>query len=196
VHLNIDIHNLVRTQSIAFSESVCMYVHTIPMNHFWTVLVCSYIFTSQFVIRVLCRAGSCVIKQSETLQKIGLGGGHQGDQIGRIYTHWVIVYGQCFETYWSSPNFFQGNNSVWKLSKMSWATFWAIFSRTHLVTLVVTNVNRNRCFKTCVWTSKFLSLQIVKLIWFSSVSLLWQFTELQILKDYCKKYLTRQFTNC
>jgi hypothetical protein len=54
---------------------------------------------------VLCRADSCVIKQSETLQKIGLGGGHQGDQIGRISIRWAIVYGQCFEIYRSSPNF-------------------------------------------------------------------------------------------
>jgi hypothetical protein len=30
----------------------------------------------------------------------------QGDQIGRIFAHWAIVYfGQCFENYSSSANF-------------------------------------------------------------------------------------------
>jgi hypothetical protein len=34
------------------------------------------------------------------------GCGKQGDQIGRIFDHWVIVYfGQLFENYHSSPTF-------------------------------------------------------------------------------------------
>jgi hypothetical protein len=44
-----------------------------------------------------------------------------------------------FKTYRSSTNFeanfFHGKVFVLTLTKMGWATFWAIFSRTYLVTL-------------------------------------------------------------
>jgi hypothetical protein len=63
----------------------------------------------------------------------------QGDQIGRICAYWAYVYyGQFFDNYRSSANFwafFHGTNYTSILAKIGWATFWAILSRTHLVTL-------------------------------------------------------------
>jgi hypothetical protein len=68
---------------------------------------------------------------------------NQGDQIGRIFAQRAIgYYGQFFsENYRSGPHFLstfsKSNDYVLILTKMGWATFWAIFSQTHLVTLVV-----------------------------------------------------------
>jgi hypothetical protein len=66
----------------------------------------------------------------------------QGDQIGRIFAQWVIVYfGQLLENYRSIPHV-SGYFIPWISlgihfdKKTGWATFWAIFSQTHLVTLV------------------------------------------------------------
>jgi hypothetical protein len=47
---------------------------------------------------------------------------------------------QFFENYRSSQHYIQGYFSPWLkgyafLSKIDWATFWAIFSQTHQVTL-------------------------------------------------------------
>jgi hypothetical protein len=63
----------------------------------------------------------------------------QGDQIGIFFAHWEIVsFGQFCENYKSSPNFwanfFRRKSNLDK--KMGWATFWAIFAQTHLVTLI------------------------------------------------------------
>jgi hypothetical protein len=64
----------------------------------------------------------------------------QGDQIGRIFTQWAIVYFGLLLITEVALNFGQlfwySNNFVLKVTKMSLATFWAIFSQTHLVTLL------------------------------------------------------------
>jgi hypothetical protein len=65
----------------------------------------------------------------------------QGDQIGRIFAQWAIVsFGQFF---WKITElshilcyFFLSINCVLNLTKMRWATFWAIFKQTHLVALL------------------------------------------------------------
>jgi hypothetical protein len=65
----------------------------------------------------------------------------QGDQIGRILAHWVGFYfGQVFKNYIRSPHFGLLLCVVKALNyfrqKVGWALFWAIFSQTHLVTLL------------------------------------------------------------
>jgi hypothetical protein len=69
---------------------------------------------------------------------------NQGDQIGRIFAHWaLVVFGQLFENYRSSPYFWaifpRKKLCIDFNKKWVWATFWAIFSQTHLVTLVSTH---------------------------------------------------------
>jgi hypothetical protein len=61
----------------------------------------------------------------------------QGDQIGRIFDHWVIVYfcqlhelAHIFGLLCSTVIFMHQLRQ-----KMDWATFWANFSQTDLVTL-------------------------------------------------------------
>jgi hypothetical protein len=61
----------------------------------------------------------------------------QGEQIGRIFAYWAIVYtGHLFENYGSSPTFgdtiLNGKSSVLMLTKMGLTTCWSIFSPTHL----------------------------------------------------------------
>jgi hypothetical protein len=54
----------------------------------------------------------------------------QGDQVGRIFAHWVKVYFRQF-FYQSIPHFcasFPQKNYLLSLTKMGWATFWAVFS--------------------------------------------------------------------
>jgi hypothetical protein len=63
----------------------------------------------------------------------------QGDQVGRIFAYWVVVFlVKCFENYRCSTNFwatfFHGSSSVLYFRKFSRATFCAAFSQTHLVT--------------------------------------------------------------
>jgi hypothetical protein len=65
----------------------------------------------------------------------------QGDQIGRIFASSAIVYfGQSFENCPSSAHLgflfprLKLCNDFDK--KKHWATFWAILSQTHLVTLI------------------------------------------------------------
>jgi hypothetical protein len=79
----------------------------------------------------------------------------QGDRIGRIFAYWVIVYNGSFMkiTYYIARlvwQFFNGNSRVNFDTKMSWATFWAILSQTHLVTLTGrearTHTRQNICF--------------------------------------------------
>jgi hypothetical protein len=63
----------------------------------------------------------------------------QGDQMGRIFACWEIVF---FENYKSGPNmgnFFRGKSNA---SKMGWATFWAIFSHAHPATLTPCKTSR------------------------------------------------------
>jgi hypothetical protein len=64
----------------------------------------------------------------------------QGDQIGRIFAHWVTHYiGYFCENYRNSTyiwsTFFHSKSCLLIFTKMDWATFWATFSQTHLVTL-------------------------------------------------------------
>jgi hypothetical protein len=67
--------------------------------------------------------------------------GKQGDQIERIFANWAIVYfGQCFENYQRSTNSWATFSTVPTkyvlfLQITGWATFWATFSESHLVTL-------------------------------------------------------------
>jgi hypothetical protein len=65
---------------------------------------------------------------------------HQGDQIGRIFAHWAIVnlkhLFENFKIILILGHFFHGKNYYVNLGKeIDWATIWAIFSQTHLVTL-------------------------------------------------------------
>jgi hypothetical protein len=65
----------------------------------------------------------------------------QGDQIGPIFAFWATTYfGSFFENYSRSPyywaTFCHGKSSV-LIKKTGWATSWATFSQTHLVTLLV-----------------------------------------------------------
>jgi hypothetical protein len=72
----------------------------------------------------------------------GAKGQCQGVQIGRIFASWARVYLEnVLESYLSGT--YLGLLFSWdkQLSvnfdkKMGWATFWAILSQTHLVTLV------------------------------------------------------------
>jgi hypothetical protein len=58
----------------------------------------------------------------------------QGDQIGRISAYWTIVFcGQDCKNCQRSPN--PKNISINFDQYSFWATFWAIFSQTHPVTL-------------------------------------------------------------
>jgi hypothetical protein len=62
-------------------------------------------------------------------------------RLGEQFAHWVTVhFGQSFENYQSSHPLIFGlifclTVKFKILTKMRWATFWAIFSQTHLVTL-------------------------------------------------------------
>jgi hypothetical protein len=59
------------------------------------------------------------------------------------FAQWVIVYfGQCFENYRSIANFGLLFTTVPFMYKFGWATFWATFSQTHLVTLLGSSVVR------------------------------------------------------
>jgi hypothetical protein len=66
----------------------------------------------------------------------------QGDQIGRIFAFRVSVFfGLLFENYRSSLKFghfsYNGERCGLILTKIGWATFWAIFSQTRPVTLFI-----------------------------------------------------------
>jgi hypothetical protein len=98
----------------------------------------------------------------------------KGDQIGRIYAQWAIVYfGQCFENYWSGANFwatlFHGTSYVLIMTKNGWATFWATFSQTRLVTLSPFQrflgwaPNRPKANNTTVWKT---ARRICSFTWF------------------------------
>jgi hypothetical protein len=68
----------------------------------------------------------------------------QGDPIGRIFARCALDYFvQFFFNYGSNHTFwaifFHGKSYVLVLTKVDKATFFAIFSQTHLVTLVVKN---------------------------------------------------------
>jgi hypothetical protein len=65
-------------------------------------------------------------------------GGHQGDRIGRIFTQWAITFFVQFsENYRSSSHFWAPLFHALILTRSVRATFWAIFSQTHLFTLAV-----------------------------------------------------------
>jgi hypothetical protein len=64
---------------------------------------------------------------------------YAGPRFGDFYYWAIAFFGQCFENGKRRPNFvatFSMENYVLILTKMSLATFWLIFSQTHLVTLV------------------------------------------------------------
>jgi hypothetical protein len=68
---------------------------------------------------------------------------NQGDQIGRILAHWMIVYfGNSFENYRSRSIFWQlfseGGNYALILTKDGLGYILGYFSQTHLVTLFCT----------------------------------------------------------
>jgi hypothetical protein len=91
------------------------------------------------------RAKEC--SQAKLSLKKKLGGREQGDQIGRNFAHWTIVFfGRVIENYIISPNLlatiFHGKIYLLALTKVSWATSWAIFSQTHLVTLAANVVSK------------------------------------------------------
>jgi hypothetical protein len=71
---------------------------------------------------------------------------HQGDQIGRILAKWVIaLFGTFFQKWpkiWST--FFHGKSNAIILTKMGWATFWAI---------VFTNSSGHTGQHSKVWTN-------------------------------------------
>jgi hypothetical protein len=59
------------------------------------------------------------------------------DYLLSIFVRWAIVsLGQCFRKLHKSPNF-RANLFMYQVwQKLDWATFWAIFLQTHLVTLI------------------------------------------------------------
>jgi hypothetical protein len=63
----------------------------------------------------------------------------QGDLIGRIFAPWVIVYFRQFLKITKVAHILKLLFPWLKLfinfDKKGWATFWAFFSQTHLVTL-------------------------------------------------------------
>jgi hypothetical protein len=65
---------------------------------------------------------------------------NQGDQIGRIFAFWAIIWLQNTLSYRSRPmfggTFFHGKINVSVLTKIGWATFWAICTQTNPVTLL------------------------------------------------------------
>jgi hypothetical protein len=69
---------------------------------------------------------------------------NQGEQIGRIFAHWAVVYfGQFLKSCRNSSNFGATFSMVQVVcqfcEKMDWAIFWATSSQPHLVTLKVTH---------------------------------------------------------
>jgi hypothetical protein len=84
-------------------------------------------------------AGEQISREIESGQSL-VEGGSQGDQIGRIFAQWAIVYiGQFLKNYRSSAkfwaSFFLSIDYVFIFTKkMGWAASWAKFSQTHLVT--------------------------------------------------------------
>jgi hypothetical protein len=63
----------------------------------------------------------------------------QGDQIGRILAYWAIVdvlRSVFITTRHRSRQKLGINSCINCCQKKDWATFWAVFSHTHLVTLV------------------------------------------------------------
>jgi hypothetical protein len=65
----------------------------------------------------------------------------QGDQVGRFFANWAIVYFRHFFLIREKAQIFWLLFPRLKLcinfdSKMCWATFWTILSPTHLVTLI------------------------------------------------------------
>jgi hypothetical protein len=81
------------------------------------IILCTYLPTHHF----------CSQKTRTTNGQV------QGDQIGRFFGYWAIVYiGKSFENHTFSPKFratvFHGKIYVLILTK----TGWAIFSQTHL----------------------------------------------------------------
>jgi hypothetical protein len=78
---------------------------------------------------------------SVTYAASGSGASRQGDQIGRIFAHCVIVYSVVllwklhkYIQFWTT--FYHVKSYVLTLTKMGLATFGSIFSQTHLVTLL------------------------------------------------------------
>jgi hypothetical protein len=74
---------------------------------------------------------------------------HQGDQIGRTFAYRLIVYfGQVKKKYRSSQkscaDIIHSYSYVLISTNIGLATFWAIFSQTHLVTLLALLVEEPR----------------------------------------------------
>jgi hypothetical protein len=70
----------------------------------------------------------------------------QGDQIGQIFTYWAIIFlGRFIEKYRSGANywatFFPHHQLRINFDKNVWATRWATFTQTHLVTLAKANAS-------------------------------------------------------
>jgi L-lactate permease len=63
-----------------------------------------------------------------------------------MFAHWTIVFiGQWFENYKSFWAAFLNSVSYASiLTRMAWATFWATFPRTHLVTLMTAHTMRKK----------------------------------------------------
>jgi hypothetical protein len=70
----------------------------------------------------------------ETMKRKAFFDCFQGDQIGRFFAHWVIVYFKpFFENYKRRHNLwrtlFPCKNHTLILTKMGWGAFWAIFNK-------------------------------------------------------------------
>jgi hypothetical protein len=82
----------------------------------------------------------------------------QGDKIGRFFEQRVNVYFGQFLFSEVAQNFglclfFLGNLDYIVLTKVGWATFWAIFSQTHLVTLLERPQNKHT-----LWSASFFDV--------------------------------------
>jgi hypothetical protein len=96
---------------------------------------------------IMQKPGMKMLQQSHVCMVVGGGAErsrNQGDQIGRFFAYWVVVYlGQFIEIFRCSPiswaTIIQDTRYVLILSKWVGLQIWAIFSQTHLITLPETN---------------------------------------------------------
>jgi hypothetical protein len=102
---------------------------------FWAIFWQTYLVTLATINVILC----CPLFPH---QQRYVAGTDQGDQTGRIFAHWAIVYFEQFwENYKSTPNFrlhfstVRVMHSFWH--KIGWATFLATFMATFLATFLL-----------------------------------------------------------
>jgi hypothetical protein len=88
-------------------------------------------FLQDHLVALLTKQSRSIIAESSVTRL--------GEFLPNIFCPSVVYFEQLLlENYRSSPLFINGKGYAFNLTKyvrMGWATFWAIFSQTHLVTL-------------------------------------------------------------